>query len=133
VPQRFCALRYALLLFSAAPYEKVIALDSEARKSSVWFECATVNFADLNAFGLIDFIGVVIAGAGCCMILYIDSLKYKLCFPETLLILSLPNLVKLELLQNKLFLLIFPCTQSGTMQKEQYWKGNIQCIVQAGY
>jgi len=55
---------YALLLFSGAPYEKVIALDFEARKSSLWFECTADNFVDFNAFGLIDFIGVAIAGVG---------------------------------------------------------------------
>mmetsp|Transcript_4936 Transcript_4936/g.5645 ORF Transcript_4936/g.5645 Transcript_4936/m.5645 type:complete len:93 (-) Transcript_4936:280-558(-) len=54
---------YALLLFSGAPYLKVPELDFYARKSSLWFQCTANNFVDFNAFGLIDFLGVALAGA----------------------------------------------------------------------
>jgi len=58
---------YGLLFYTGAPYERVIVLDFESRQSSLWFQCTKDNFVNFNAFGLIDFIGVAVAGVGAIM------------------------------------------------------------------
>mmetsp|Transcript_5683 Transcript_5683/g.6723 ORF Transcript_5683/g.6723 Transcript_5683/m.6723 type:complete len:630 (+) Transcript_5683:229-2118(+) len=55
---------YALLFYSNAPYERIPVIDSNARTTAIYFECTTSNFKTFNAFGLVDFLGLALTGAG---------------------------------------------------------------------
>jgi len=55
---------YGLLLYSNAPYERIPIIDSNARSSALYFECTAANFKTLDAFGLIDFLGLALTGVG---------------------------------------------------------------------
>mmetsp|Transcript_14905 Transcript_14905/g.16854 ORF Transcript_14905/g.16854 Transcript_14905/m.16854 type:complete len:576 (+) Transcript_14905:216-1943(+) len=57
-------VNYGILLFSGAPYIEAPKIDMLARGTSRYFECTVENFADFNALGVVDFIGLGITVGG---------------------------------------------------------------------